>query len=329
MPNVKDRFDGVMLGLACGDALGYAVEFSAIEDIRRSFGPAGITELDEARVRGDVALFSDDTQMSLAVAHGLILAGHATTVDLAAAFVAAEFVEWSQAPVGGHRAPGGACMSGCRRLADGAPWEMAGHPDAGGCGSVMRSAPYALRFWKDHDLAVECSARHARMTHGHPLAGAASAALTSGVWHALHGATRDEICQSMIDAAARYDETTATMLLTDRDIGLMVRASPDDGLRALIAAKVLDERRGWAGHEAICAAMFCFLVGHNYKDTVVLGANSPGDSDSIACIAGALAGAFYGVQDIPARWAEVIERRDELLMTSGMLLAASGYGGIG
>lgn len=356
---LKGKFEGALIGLACGDALGYATEFSSMETIRAEFGKDGIQELDQARLahgsaarcqncgryadghvpdddrfdahdfvpdtRTHVALFSDDTQMTIAVARGLIRAGRGATCDTSAPLVVEEFVSWSRSPVGGHRAPGNACLAGCSALGRGTFWEVAGREADGGCGSVMRSAPYGLYFWDSLDAAIECSARHARMTHGAPLAAAASAALAAGVWKLAHGATKFEAAEEMVHAAARYDVKTSRMLNADFRVALAffgddgkLVGDPSSALR-----RVLDERRGWAGHEAICAAMFCFLVGENYAQVARYGANSPGDSDSIACIAGALAGAFYGIEGIPTSWVEIIERRDELLMLSRTLLAAS------
>lgn len=315
MIDLKEKFAGTMLGLAIGDALGYAVEFSSLAEIHRRYGPNGITELSST-------LFSDDTQMSMAVARGLVEAGRDANVDDAAPFVARQFIEWSRNPPGGHRAPGGACMAGCRALAHGFPWEDAGDADAGGCGSVMRSAPYALRFWKDEDAAIECAARHSRMTHRHPLALAASAALASGVWCALRDAPRQLIVARMIDAAMRYDVGTARMMREDARLAVDVIAQRAP--RAATTADVLDRRRGWAGHEAVSAAMFCFAIGDDYADTIRLAANSPGDSDSIACIAGALSGAHVGLAGIPSRWHTKIERRDELMALARLLLHTAG-----
>ena len=66
-----DKFRGCLIGGAAGDALGYAIEFDSEEEIRASFGKDGIT----AYVRRDgLALISDDTQMTLFTAEGLLLA---------------------------------------------------------------------------------------------------------------------------------------------------------------------------------------------------------------------------------------------------------------
>ena len=64
-----DRYRGCLLGGAAGDALGYPVEFLSLDEIRSQYGPAGITEY---QLRRGVAQVSDDTQMTLFTANGLL-----------------------------------------------------------------------------------------------------------------------------------------------------------------------------------------------------------------------------------------------------------------
>ena len=66
----QDRFRGCLIGGAAGDALGYAVEFLREGQIFRRYGEHGITEYD---LTGGVAQSSDDTQMTLFTANGLLL----------------------------------------------------------------------------------------------------------------------------------------------------------------------------------------------------------------------------------------------------------------
>ena len=66
----QDRFRGCLIGGVAGDALGYAVEFMRERDIFRTFGEKGITEYELSKGK---ALFSDDTQMTLFTATGLLL----------------------------------------------------------------------------------------------------------------------------------------------------------------------------------------------------------------------------------------------------------------
>jgi ADP-ribosylglycohydrolase len=71
--------------------------------------------------------------------------------------------------------------------------------------------------------------------------------------------------------------------------------------------------RGWIGEEAVALALYCFLrYPDDYKRTVLRGANTEGDFDSIACIAGGISGARLGIDAIPDDWIERIEKSDYL-----------------
>ena len=89
------------------------------------------------------------------------------------------------------------------------------------------------------------------------------------------------------------------------------------------AEDVLDEWRGWAGHEAAAASLWCFLQHpDDYSKAVLLAANSPGDSDSLAAITGALVGARVGASGIPENWRHQIEKSDQLAVLSERLYQA-------
>jgi ADP-ribosylglycohydrolase len=66
---------------------------------------------------------------------------------------------------------------------------------------------------------------------------------------------------------------------------------------------------GWVGEEAVALALYCFLRNtDSYEKVVIRGANTNGDSDSIACIAGSISGAYLGIDAIPPEWVRKIEK---------------------
>ena len=93
---------GVMFGLAIGDALGWPTEFLKIPQIKSKYGKAGIAELP------DPAIFTDDTQMSVAIAKALIRAGEKSVEDIMGA-IKDEFILWLHHPEN-SRAPGNAML---------------------------------------------------------------------------------------------------------------------------------------------------------------------------------------------------------------------------
>jgi len=307
-----NRFAGAVLGAAIGDAMGNPTEFMSMTSIHATWGPDGVTGFEKWWTRDGLrfAPYTDDTQMSEAVIRGLDDSRRrGLDLDATMTGIAQHFVEWSARPQGGHRAPGNACLAGCRALASGVAWREAGGPTAGGCGSVMRSWPFGLFFVDDIATAELWAVAHSQLTHRDPIALAACAAIARGIVLAVQGRAPAAIAADMVEAAARYSPPTSAM----------IQQAVDDANGGVTPAITLDRLRGWAAHEAIAAAVYVFLRHpDDPRQAILEGANTPGDSDSIASIAGALVGARCGLQAIPPDWVRDIERRDVLLDLAAM-----------
>ncbi|MEZ4327516.1 MAG: ADP-ribosylglycohydrolase family protein [Polyangiales bacterium] len=312
------RVVGCILGGAIGDAMGHPTEFiGSFEGIRRQYGPQGVTgyELYWDRDGRRFAPYTDDTQMAEVVLRALLWGrGEAADLDATMRTMAEGFVRWARDPQGGHRAPGNACMTGCRALADGVPWREAGGARAGGCGSVMRAYPFGIVFKDDTARAERWSVAHSKLTHRDPIALAASAAMSVGVAHMLRGERNVRVLSTMIGTAARYCPRTAAMMAT----------AWDDAKTGEPPEVVLQRLQGWAAHEAIAAAVY--IVARHPDDAqaaILEGANTPGDSDSLATLAGALLGARLGVAAFPERWVSDLERSDVFIQLGVASVAAS------
>ena len=306
-PLLERRVLGCVLGAAVGDALGHPTEFMrSYAAIQAAFGPSGVQgyALHWERDGRQFAPYTDDTQMAEIVLRALIESRRAgADLDATMRAMAAGFIEWAEHPQGGHRAPGNACLAGCRRLAAGARWDQAGAGDAGGCGSVMRAYPFGVIFHDQPEKAEAWAVAHSKLTHGAPIALAACAAMAAGVASCMAGHSPAEVVETMRAAAARHDGGTAVMIA--------------DAARAAAGnepeEKVLERLQGWAAHEAIAAGTYVFcLHSDGFVAAALRAANTPGDSDSIATIAGALVGARLGVEAIPADWIMDLERTEEL-----------------
>jgi ADP-ribosylglycohydrolase len=312
-PDLASRVAGTVLGAAIGDAMGAPVEFiDSVEEIRRRYGPDGVTgfvELSDDQGR-QVARYTDDTQMAEAVLLGLLDARDAGEDDLDSTMnrIADRFIQWKNHPQGGHRYPGRACLAGCTALERGVPWYEAGGKTAGGCGSVMRAYPFGLMFADDLQRAEDWAVAHSRLTHGDPIARAACAAMAVGVACLLNGQVVAGVLTEMVAAAHRQSPRTAAM---------MKRAIRE--AREGVGPEVtLDRLRSWAAHEAVSAAVY-ILVRHpdDPRAAISEGANTPGDSDSIATLAGALLGARVGIRAFPREWDLDVERGGELRALAG------------
>jgi ADP-ribosylglycohydrolase len=227
---------------------------------------------------------------------------NAADLDAAMKTMANGFVAWADRPQGGHRAPGNACMAGCRALAAGARWSEAGGASAGGCGSVMRAYPFGLVFAGDLARAERWAVAHSRLTHRDPIALAACAAMAIGVARAVRGDKIDVILSEMIAAACRHSPRTGTMMAQ----------ALDDALSGTPPDPVLARLQGWAAHEAIAAAVY-IAARHpdDARAAILEGANTPGDSDSLAT----------GLGGLPVDWVAEIERSDVLLQLACAIAA--------
>jgi ADP-ribosylglycohydrolase len=298
---------GMLYGLALGDALGAPVEFWELKGIRERYGPGGILELPEP------ALFTDDTQMTLAVAEALVETGHQDLGAIMAA-ISREFVAWLHSPEN-DRSPGGSCLYGARQLEAGVPWWKSGKPNSKGCGAVMRVAPIGYLYQHDLPKLRQVAGASALATHHHPTAqiGAVAAAFTIKL--ALDRLPPEEML------APLELETHGQVAEFDQALDRLEEALEMDSADAALA----HIGEGWVAEEAIMMALYCFMKSpDDFVATIRRGANTEGDSDSIASIAGGISGAYLGIRGLPAAWVARLEKSAYLADLAGRLAAVKG-----
>jgi ADP-ribosylglycohydrolase len=291
-----DKAKGVIYGLAIGDALGWPTEFLTLDRIKAKYGEDGIRDLP------DPALFTDDTQMSIAIAEALIRAGE-KDIEAIMEAVREEFIQWSHLPETYKKAPGGTCLKGAANMEKGLHWTKSGVAHSKGCGSAMRAAPIGYLYQHDPEKLREVAHATGICTHGHPAADASCTAAAYLVKLALDGISPKNMIQELFRFTSEISE--------DFDKAILRVAKCLDWVDEEKALKYIGE--GWVGEEAVALALSCFLrYPEDYVKTVIRGANTNGDSDSIACIAGSIAGAFLGVAAIPEDWIRRIEETEYL-----------------
>lgn len=287
-------FKGCMYGLAIGDALGAPVEFLSVEQIYQRYGKEGMRDFVQYNNLG-YANYTDDTQMSIAIAKALIMAGH-ENLETIMDNISKQFIEWLDSPEN-NRAPGNTCISGCVRLKKGTHWSKSGSEWSKGCGSAMRSAPIGLFYYDNIEKLIEVSIASSKITHAHPTALAASV----GTAYLTALAVKKEEISTMIDRLC-----TVTKNISPEFVEKINQINDVLDLDSANAFEKLGG--GWIGEEAVACALYCFLCSPcNYTKTVLKAINSSGDSDSIGCIAGAISGAYNGIENIPEKWVKNIE----------------------
>ncbi len=294
----------MMLGLALGDALGYVTEFKSLPEIKAIYGPQGILH------PPDPALYSDDTQMTIALAEGVLDAGINAPLDELMTAIGRRFADWAHtAP---DRAPGKTCLTGAHNLARGVHWRESGVAQSKGCGAAMRVAPLGYLYQHQPERLREVAQASSLLTHGHPTAVASALAAAYLVRLALDGVAPAEYMQRIMAVCdGLSDELDAAILRVGHVLGW---GSEESAMRHI--------GEGWIAEEAVALALYCVLrYPDDYAACVRRAANSDGDSDSVACIAGGIAAARAGVLDaLPAPWIRSAENR-ATLMDLGMRLA--------
>ena len=189
--DILDKYRGCLFGGAVGDALGYPIEFRNAEEIFTIYGENGIQDYELFHGK---AFISDDTQMTLFTANGL-LEGY-TRLCLRGimgswqGYVELAYKDWLKTQESDYEPDNPYCDSWLLNVKDMYNWRAPGNTcisalhleDCGsvekpinsskGCGGVMRVAPVGLylpkhvRDIKDIDMV---GAEVAAITHGHPL----------------------------------------------------------------------------------------------------------------------------------------------------------------
>lgn len=322
--HLASRVEGCLLAGACGDALGAPVEFMSLSMIRDKFGPLGIQDVSGLSPYGVEAGITDDTQMTLFTAEGLLRA-YSRQKDRGICSIASvvhkAYLRWlvtqgGSAPaienkeldgwlidvpeLHSRRAPGNTCLSALRSTAC---FGDEAQNDSKGCGAVMRVAPVgilAVTAGMGPDWAFETAGDISRLTHGHPSGYWSGAALAFLVARILGGVSLKNAAEETVAKLGDDATMEETRTIMARAIDLAESPGPiDDDIRSL--------GEGWVGEEALAIAVYCSLRGDSLKNSVIMAANHDGDSDSTASIAGNICGAMLGRSAIPDEWLAVLE----------------------
>ena len=327
MTESTDRASGCLFGLALGDALAAETEFiHDVTEIARRFPPDGPQE-----PLGNPARVTDDTQMALAVGEALLEAERPYTAATTEGPLRRAFVDWADSPEN-DRSPGMTCLTACARLKMGLPWTQSTVANSKGCGANMRVAPVGLVPGLSPEARAALAQFQAALTHGHPTALAASDLTAWAVADLARGGAPADLPRRL----RRYVLSQRTVYHADWLGTLWQRpyeTSPDgfiargwdECLGVLAALDVaLDQAdrsadpclitgEGWVAEEAFATGLLCFLLFP--EDPVAAlrrAAVSSGDSDSIACLTGAFAGACHGLAAWPEEWVRRIEYGERL-----------------
>uniref|UniRef100_A0A7C3SJA8 ADP-ribosylglycohydrolase family protein n=1 Tax=Desulfobacca acetoxidans TaxID=60893 RepID=A0A7C3SJA8_9BACT len=304
-PDLRSKFQGCLVGSAMGDAIGELAFLFPAKD-------ALVKAIEDT----EVLRYTDDTAMALGLAESLAQRGTLDQEHLGRTF----HRNFQKEPWRGYasgpptifrmvQATGISYVEAARRLFGGA--------GSFGNGAAMRVAPVGLFFRHSPEL-YEMAAASAAVTHAHPRGQDGAAVQALAVAQAVgldpQNPLPTKAFLTKLLAFARTPELQKKLRLLQ---GLLSRKTP-----ATEAARILG--RSVAVDESLPFALFAFLTHpHSYEDCLFCAVLHGGDRDTLGAMAGAVSGAYLGLEAIPLRWQDKLENRPLLLEAALSLLTRS------
>jgi ADP-ribosyl-[dinitrogen reductase] hydrolase len=330
-----------LTGLAVGDALGMPFETSRPDDPRLVAWDGGYGSSEYHKL--GPGQWTDDTQMSLALARSLIERGVYDPACAAEHYLSDFYKEARGIGKTTHSAMAAMSpMQGASGPLTPLPWNRSGSLDSIGNGTAMRAAPIGLLYraprpgtlilgptWQDRVIELARAAAHwarvdATITHRTHEAREGAAAVAAGVSFLAAGVVKDKLLLAVVELLEPSD---VRFVLEDlwrrRDRG-------EADLGAVIAARPLvntDPAKGIPARvvETVHAAFACFVWTEYFRDAVRRAIRLGGDTDTVGAITGALAGTYYGLENIPRKLVETLERADEIHALEQRLVHLPGW----
>ena len=343
-----DAIRGCIFGGAVGDALGYPVEFLQEEQIFEKYGADGITAYSKESINGK-AQISDDTQMSLFTANGLLVGDTRGAMrgiqGMPRTYVVKAYKDWLKTQEsslqevskfkrfterGGfswlldvpelysRRAPGTTCMSALQGGAEYEDYVKAKRNNSKGCGGVMRVAPLAVNYQINDIRQLDMEgAQLAAITHGHSLGYMPAAVLVHVINRIVFPPegktmTLKEIVLEARDTVASIFECDPHLRELVDIINRAITLSENDAIDDLDNIHQLGE--GWVAEETLGISLYCALRYQNdFSAGVIAAVNHCGDSDSTGAVTGNILGALLGYGAIADQWKQNLELSDVIL----------------
>lgn len=301
--NIKERLTGSLIGLAVGDALGMVVEF----EMRGNFKPVF-----EMKKGGPFDLpagyWTDDTSMALCLADSIVEKEGYDSYD-----VMDRYLRWRWE---GYRSSTGSCFDIGNQTASAlnnyeecetVPTSKERIFSAGN-GSIMRLAPVIIASVASGNslkTAMDISAISARDTHYSFEAEQMTAVFGGLLYNATKANSKDEV----FDFSEMSNVQEQVTALVEK------------------AIEQTEETLKPTGYviNTLEVAIWAFMTTDNFGDGMVKAVNMGGDADTIGAVYGQLAGAYYGVEDIPIEWRKELFQYEEILDVATRLTKVSDF----
>lgn len=286
---VLNKFKGCLIGLAVGDAIGTTIEFEE----RGSFEPltdmvgGGPFDLEPGQ-------WTDDTSMALCLAHSLINKKGFDATDQMN-----RYCNWYNY---GYMSSTGECfdighttITALRKfLMTKDPIAGSTHPRSAGNGSIMRLAPIPLFYASNIKDLIYYSGESSKTTHAACESVESAQLFATQIQAALSGKSKAEILSD-----DRFDPIEIKVIEIQHQKYINKSINEIQGTGYVI--------------DSLEAALWCFNKSKSFEETVLMAANLGDDADTTAAVAGQIAGAYYGYDNIPKKWLDKLTMKDKIV----------------
>jgi ADP-ribosyl-[dinitrogen reductase] hydrolase len=305
-----ERYHGCLLGLACGDALGTTLEFKP----PGSFIPI-VDMVDGGPFNLSAGQWTDDTSMALCLAESLINCQGFDPIDQMK-----RYLRWYRE---GYLSSTGRCFDIGNTISDALlrfeistrPYSGSTDPYSAGNGSLMRLAPVPMFYAGDVNAAIEKAALSSRTTHGARTAIDACRYFGGLLVGALNGLQKEEILSlHFITSIINFVADPLTNEIQEIAEGSFKRRHPPDIKGTGYVVQSLE------------SSLWAFYNTDSFQEGCLAAVNLGDDADTTGAIYGQLAGAYYGLNNIPESWLARITFRDKIYSLAEQLYKLSQLG---
>ncbi|XP_071948607.1 ADP-ribosylhydrolase ARH3-like [Antedon mediterranea] len=331
---LKARFQGCLAAAVAGDCLGAPFEVCGVESVNKVIKFEEELSFDSKKLK-----FTDDTAMARSVAQSLI----ESTCKFNARDMAKRFND--EYVKENWRGYGANVTDIFQRLADPALTNIY-HPattqfngsGSYGNGGAMRVAPVALAFYNNFETMKQVAVDSARLTHSNSLGYNGALLLCCAIHNVLHidngtDIDTDKLVDGLIDimkhveggaeevseaTKSRFDERVSEEAVYANKLKIVKEFLKRNNVENKEVVEQLGN--GIAAHQSVVTAIFCFLRSVKHIEsiptdnglvrTILYAITMDGDTDTIATMAGAIGGAYYGLEFVPKKWQEICEGID-------------------
>ena len=322
--NLLDKFQGCLLGVAIGDTLGHPFEGKLRSEIYANFNDFN-KFIEHNRFMFNT--YTDDTQLSLHLAEAIIKGNGFNLKN-----IIREYLNWLDDPPIG---PGYGCISSIRLLKYGIPWQQAAS-NSGGNGTAMRISPIGMFYCKDLKALKNAAIKSSIITHSHPAASAGAIVIARAIAFLIDkdpdiGFSTDEFFEDLITSISGsqeeiWDEFIEILNKLKSNLKIPIEAGLIKFSQAGVKSPYFIEQflgqafvHPYTISTVVCA-IFIFLKKLNsFKECIFELATAGGDSDTVGAIGGSLAGAFFGIKNIPVDLIRLAKNNKKILKVSEAL----------